>query len=277
MLKLLTLNLHSWLEIHQISKIYQLAQFIAAEKVDVVALQEVNQFIHSPRLSDPAGYLGQEDIRQDNTAHLLNTFLTELTGQPYYWTWAVAHLGFERYDEGVAILTRQRPLASASLDLSPAYSYYDVPRRVAVAAQLDAPGQPWVASTHMSWWTLEGTALFEHEFTELEGQMKALAGSGPIILAGDFNNAAEVRAEGYDLMRQRGWLDTYQQAQEPVGSTTVHKAIHGWDNLSQALRIDLALTDRPQKVSRHQVIFPDQGPEAISDHSGLLVSFEAYS
>ncbi len=275
-MKLLTLNTHSWLEVHQIPKIFELAQFIVREQVDVVALQEVNQFVESTVVDTPLGFVGGADrsVRQDNYALLLNQFLEQLE-YPYYWAWSVSHLGFDRYDEGVAILTRQPFKGCKLVDLSPAYTDQDVARRVAVAVQLGEEfGGAWVASTHMSWWKLGEVALFADEFTQLERQMKQLADGAPVILAGDFNNAAQVQGEGYDLMIERGWIDTYRVAEQVTGEFTVHKSIHGWDNLTQALRIDLVLTDRPTRVRTHEVVFPDTDETAISDHSGLLLTLD---
>ncbi|MDO4822121.1 MAG: endonuclease/exonuclease/phosphatase family protein [Rothia sp. (in: high G+C Gram-positive bacteria)] len=275
-MKLLTLNTHSWLEVHQIPKIFELAQFIVREQVDVVALQEVNQFVGSPVVDTPLGFIGGADrpVRQDNYALLLNQFLEQL-GSPYYWAWSVSHLGFDRYDEGVALLTRKPFERCELVDLSPTYTDQDVARRVAVAVQLgDEFGGAWVASTHMSWWKLGEVALFSDEFAQLERQMKQLADGAPVILAGDFNNAAQVQGEGYDLMLELGWIDTYRVAEQVTGEFTVHKSIHGWDNLTQALRIDLVLTDRPTRVRTHEVVFPDTSEEAISDHSGLYLTFD---
>lgn len=48
-MRFLTLNTHSWCEIHQIDKIRTLAQFIVDQQVDVIALQEVNQLTSTPR------------------------------------------------------------------------------------------------------------------------------------------------------------------------------------------------------------------------------------
>ena len=39
-MRFLTLNTHSWCEIHQIDKIRTLAQFIVDQQVDVIAVQE---------------------------------------------------------------------------------------------------------------------------------------------------------------------------------------------------------------------------------------------
>lgn len=277
MLKLLTLNTHCWLEIHQIPKIYELAQFIVREQIDVVALQEVNQFVHSPVVDAAVGFTGGNGVpvRQDNFALILNQFLAQLDA-PYHWGWTEAHIGFDRYDEGVAVLTRAPHQRIELVDLSPAYSYDEVARRVALAVQLGEEfGGAWVASAHMSWWKLRETKLFEGEFRQLDQQMRELAQGAPVILAGDFNNAAEVTGEGYDLMtRELGWLDTYHTAELVEGEFTVHKAIHGWDNLTQALRIDLVLTDRPLAVPSHRVVFPDTEDTAISDHSGLYLTID---
>lgn len=276
-MKLLTLNTHSWLEIHQVAKIYELAQFIAQNKIDVVALQEVNQFIHSSVVERPLGYVGGADrpVRQDNFALLLNKFLAELE-QPYYWAWAVSHRGFERYDEGVALLTRSPMQRVECIDLSPAYTDQDVARRVALAAQLDTQygGGMWLVSTHMSWWKLQGCQLFASEFEILDRSVRELAGAAPALLAGDFNNAAEVTGEGYELMQSLGWQDTYLTAARVEGEHTVHKAIHGWDDLAQALRIDLVLANQTVKVSQHSVVFPDTSYDALSDHSGLLLTLD---
>ena len=63
MMKLLTLNVHAWLEVAQIPKIYALAHEIVQRDVDVVCLQEVNQFIESPIVDDVAGVIdGSADI-----------------------------------------------------------------------------------------------------------------------------------------------------------------------------------------------------------------------
>lgn len=48
-MRFLTLNTHSWCEIHQIAKIRTLAKFIIEHQVDVIALQEVNQLTSTPR------------------------------------------------------------------------------------------------------------------------------------------------------------------------------------------------------------------------------------
>ena len=45
-MKLLTINVHSWLEENQLEKLNILAKTIVEKKYDVVAMQEVNQLIN---------------------------------------------------------------------------------------------------------------------------------------------------------------------------------------------------------------------------------------
>ncbi len=172
-MKLLTLNAHSWLEIHQPAKILATARAIISEGVDVVALQEANQLRDGLKLAhDEAGTgtgaagsagvagaagSGAIAISCDNYAYLLAEALQQL-GHRFTWAWVPAHVGFELYDEGVAILVREgaefkaaefralvmedegfeypiQPGASAPLPIH-SYEYDDVRRRVALAVKL---------------------------------------------------------------------------------------------------------------------------------------------
>ena len=63
-MRFLTLNTHSWCEIHQIAKIRTLAKFIIEQQVDVIALQEVNQLTSTPVVKEPLNYRGGAGIPQ---------------------------------------------------------------------------------------------------------------------------------------------------------------------------------------------------------------------
>ena len=62
-MKLLTINVHSWLEENQLEKLNILAKTIVEKKYDVVAMQEVNQLINSADVHD--------GIKEDNFGKLL--------------------------------------------------------------------------------------------------------------------------------------------------------------------------------------------------------------
>ncbi|MFW0121400.1 endonuclease/exonuclease/phosphatase family protein [Rothia sp. CCM 9419] len=274
-MKILTLNTHSWLELHQLHKIRVLADFILSEDIDIIALQEVNQLIKAPFVETDHLYrpLTERPITFDNFALLLAQFLQE-DGRTYYWSWAESHEGWGIYDEGVALLSKHPFNTLHTVHMSdPQYDYKNVYRRCALAACININQQDfWFASTHMNWWEREGKQLFRHDFDALNQQLQALAHHSPIILAGDFNNDAGIPSEGYAQMLEAGWADTYTQAKHVDGEYTVHKNIAGWENSTEAKRIDFILTKGLNApVLRHRVVFADNTPEAISDHSGVLV------
>ena len=165
----LTLNTHSWCEPHQIVKIHELARFIADRQVDVIALQEVNQYLHSSIVDTPLGYQGGAGIpiREDNYALLLVRFLADL-GLQYEWALTETHIGWDRYDECVAVLSRVPIERIEPIVMSPQYDYDRVERRSSLAVRVGTDtGSVWCASAHMSWWDFQGEPLFAQEFARL--------------------------------------------------------------------------------------------------------------
>ena len=57
-MKILTINVHAWLEKNQMEKIDILAKAIAEKQYDVIAMKEVKQLINNPIIID--------EIRQEN-------------------------------------------------------------------------------------------------------------------------------------------------------------------------------------------------------------------
>ena len=267
-MKLLTLNTHSWLEEHQIPKIDALAQALVQHNIDVVCLQEVNQFQRSPELANPDGWCGgtSRALREDNFAWLLVRALASHGWEAPAWAWADAHTGFGVYDEGVAIISRH-PLEEvvALPHHSPGedpFDYSDVRRRVSLAAKVQGR---WFITSHFSWWE-----QFQHEWAALEPQILNLTGGTNTVLAGDFNNPAHIRGEGYDLVTTSGWQDSFLTAETVSGEATVHKKIHGWENNDDALRIDFVFTSPDLHPRSHEVVFADNTAEALSDHSAII-------
>ena len=97
-MKLLTINVHAWIEENQDEKMEILAKVIAENDYDVVAMQEVNQSMNSPVIF--------RAIRQDNYGWVLLEKISKYTDRTYYYHWSNSHIGFGKYDEGVAIITK---------------------------------------------------------------------------------------------------------------------------------------------------------------------------
>ena len=97
-MKLLTLNCHSWQEENQVEKIKYLASVIKEKQYDVVTLQEVSQSIDSNSVNSI--------IKEDNFAMLLIKELNQLDEYKYNFVWDYSHVGYDIYEEGLAILTK---------------------------------------------------------------------------------------------------------------------------------------------------------------------------
>lgn len=278
-MRFLTLNTHSWCEIHQIAKIRTLAKFIIEQQVDVIALQEVNQLTSTPVVEHPLHFRGGAGIpvREDNYALLLVRAL-EALGARYEWTLTETHLGWERYDECVAVLSRLPIRGIKPINMSPDYTYFQVQRRAAQATLIETEtGTFWCATTHMSWWDFDGEPLFAQEYAHLSQELAECARTAPVLLSGDFNSAAHLSNEGYALVTSSGMVDTRSLAEHTDGENTVHREIAGWEGSTDAKRIDFVFADRLVDVVSHAVVFRDNSPEAISDHSGLLLEIDPSS
>lgn len=273
-MKLLTLNTHSWLEDKDEAQINELAHLIQESNCDLVALQEVNQGLTSP-LADTDAYFtpiaDQTPIQIDNFAYRLTQRLQAL-GCAYYWSWAYNHIGYDRFQEGVALLSKE-PLTTSAHLLSETTDPADYHTRYGLLAQTTVAGTNILAaSLHLSWW--EGTtSSFAYEWQRLE---KALADSQlPIALLGDFNNPAHITAGGYDLVMQSPLQlqDSYQIARERQGSFTIPAKIAGWEEATEPMRIDYVFV-RNLPITHYQIVFDDHHSPKISDHFGILVTGE---
>src|SRR5699024_12827167 len=102
MMKLLTLNCHSWQEDDQLEKIKTLAMTIQEKSYDVVALQEVSQLITATTVDHL--------MREDNFAHILLKELHALGSTAYRYVTEFAHIGCDNYEAGVALFTKHRTI-----------------------------------------------------------------------------------------------------------------------------------------------------------------------
>lgn len=267
MAKFLTLNTHSWMEEEQEIKLNQLAERILQEKYDVICLQEVNQLTESEQVVQAPFYQAVEGaiaIHQDNFALCLVEKLAE-AGLDYHWSWAYNHIGFDIYNEGVAILSRN-PMAPREVLVSEANDPKDYHTRKVLLAETEVEGQLLtIASCHLSWWD-KG---FQGEWPKLEAEL--LKAESPLVLMGDFNNP--VGQQGYQtiLASPLKLQDSHTAAKEASGEATVEGTIAGWDDNKHALKIDYVFTSQGMDVERSAVVFDGKETPVVSDHFGLEV------
>ena len=141
-MKLLTLNTHSLIEPDYEAKREIFVDFIAREQPEVFALQEVNQTAAAPLLGEiPAGYFpcpgNGVPLKADNHAAAVARMLEE-RGVQYHWSWLPAKIGYDRYDEGMAVFSRAPITAAENLLLSKSddYSCWKTRRTLGICAEI---------------------------------------------------------------------------------------------------------------------------------------------
>jgi len=261
-LSVLVLNLHCYQESDQDFKFSQIAKAINEQEADVVCLQEVAEFWNN----------GEGDWNS-NAARIIN----EQLARPYYLHTDWSHLGFDRYREGVAILSRYPMHNHDARYVSDSHGAYDINSRKVVMATIEAPyiGAVNVFSAHLSWW--EGG--FAGQFWRLHewAASKQHAGLVATLLCGDFNIAAG--SDAYRMvLADYGYDDLYLAAQgvyQPEQNFRLDDPY--WrQQLSLDYRIDYIFMGKGgglQAVTAN-TLFTDRDYGRVSDHNGYLFVFE---
>lgn len=270
-MKLLTLNTHSWMEDNSLEKLEHICEAILRHRFDVIALQEVNQLMTSPNadfssLETYTAYEGSHSIKQDNFAFLLQQKLAQ-RGLEYYWAWDASHIGYDRYDEGLAVLSLTPIQEATSFFASETIAYEDYKSRKVVGIKT---ADTWYFSLHLGWWE-DKENPFAAQWKRCSTVFDAL--KEPVFLLGDFNNPANRKQEGYDLIT-KNWFDTYQLAEQKDNGITVAEAIDGWTDNQGGLRIDYVFARYPVETVSSTVIFNGINEPIVSDHFGVAVEIK---
>ncbi|KYH29063.1 MULTISPECIES: endonuclease/exonuclease/phosphatase family protein [Clostridium] len=262
-MKLLTLNCHSWMEENQQEKIKIIIDTILQKKYDIIALQEVNQSIDKKVLF--------KNIKEDNFALTLINELKKSGCSEYEMLWDFSHIGYDKYEEGVSIITKHK--------IEKAYCFFATKSedtsfwktRKIIGASLNIKGNLIdVYSCHLGWWNDEDEPFKEQAHKILE----RVNDDRLTFLMGDFNNNAFLRGEGYDYLIGKGMYDTYSMAKEKDNGVTVKGKIAGWNENKEDLRLDWILCNKKIQVKYSKVIFNGENRNVVSDHYGVEVKIE---
>ncbi len=255
-MKLLTFNTHSLVEGRAEDQVSVLADAIAEELFDVIALQEVNQ-----KIGD----------KESNFAAAVVVRLSE-RGVRYDWRYLPIKIGYGRYDEGLAFLCRA-PIAEIECGyLSKRRAYDDWKTRMVLGVRCEGSDE-WFFNLHTGWWD-DSDEPFCAQWVRLSALLPC---SNALWLMGDFNQPAEVRGEGYDLVRGSGFYDAYELAQKKLGEGTAAVGIDGWHGRAvpcDLLRIDQIWTRRARQISSYRTLFDGVHYAKISDHFGVAITVE---
>ncbi len=260
-LKVLTLNLHCYQEEHQNAKFSQIARAINDLDIDIVCLQEVAEHWNN----------GQGDWNS-NAAKVIRDRLK--TYYHLHTNWS--HLGFDKYREGVAILSKYPFTMTDSGYVSDSQDPFNIHARRVVLGQVNVPfiGLINVFSCHLSWWH-DG---FAHQFDKLRDWANKNHGHdiAATFLCGDFNIKAG--AQGYQkVVTSSDFEDQYLKANERDRFNKVfrHRG-HNWQQeLDHDGRIDYLFLKKNSRLQAlaGQELFTDQKYGRVSDHLGYYVEF----
>ena len=282
-MKLLTINTHSLVEEHYELKKQQFAENIVRLQPDIIAMQEVNQSIAAGRADaflQQGRYLNhqeQQPLRSDNHAAQTAAELRS-AGLAYSWCWLPMKLGYGKYDEGLAVFSRQPVEEADVVLLSSSGDYHSWRTRYALGIR-PAGSRDWFYSVHLGWWQDEAEP-FRMQWQRLSQAVQSKKERGRVFLLGDFNSPAQVRHEGYDLLTASGWHDIYLLAKKRDEGITVRGVIDGWrDKLSEqsmcrGMRIDHIWCSEKVMAAESLSCFNGKNGPVISDHFGLWAEVE---
>ena len=261
-LKVMILNLHCYQEDNQDHKFSQIAKAINELDTDIICLQEVAELWNE----------GNGDWNT-NSANIINDRLKH----PFHLYTDWSHKGFDKYREGVAILSRYPLLKQDSRYVSNSHSADSIHSRKVVMAQVHVPylGLINFFSAHLSWWD-DG---FAEQFKTLgnwaaDNQTDDITGT---MLCGDFNITAGT--EGYTLVvSAHEYEDQFLAINDHDAFEKIFKVNdpHWQDYLADDYRIDYIFMNKASdlQITSGKVLFTEQDYGRVSDHCGYFMTFE---
>ena len=262
-MKLLTINVHGWLEDRQEEKIAELARTIAENDYDLDALQEVNQSITAPYVS--------RELKADNYGLKVLEHLESLVGPRYSYFWSNSHIGYDRYDEGIAILTKLPVYEVDAFYCSRHQKLDSILSRKILGLTLSYQGQ--LIDCYSCHINLPDCP----EEDQLENIKKIVNRTDHHrlkLFLGDFNTDALSDQAAYEAIKGLGLYDGFELAEEKDSGITVEKAIDGWSGHSQEKRLDYIFLNQKRRVLASRVIFNGSNKSPISDHFGVEMSLK---
>lgn len=264
-MKLLTLNTHSIIDESYEEKIDVLTKAILKYTPDVIALQEVMQPTEAKKadFAPNLKVVGEIPLKKENFAlNVLNGLKRHKLD--YNGVFLGIKKAYERYDEGLAILSNKEINTVETTQLTPFCDYNNWKTRFALGTCI---GDCWFYSLHFNWED-DKDSPFEKEWDELISTTKSKKN---VWLMGDFNLTPN--SKGYELIT-KSYYDTYNLAKDVDNGITVKGEIDGWKNQNGSKRIDYIFTSKPTEIKSSKVIFNGKNEKIISDHFGILLKKE---
>ncbi|NCD35035.1 MAG: endonuclease [Spartobacteria bacterium] len=261
-LRVLTLNLHCYQEENQDHKFRQIAKAIQDFHLDLVCLQEVAENWND----------GNGDWAS-NAARIINSYLPF----QYHVHTNYSHLGFDRFREGVAILSRHEFTMTDSGYVSDSQDVYDIHARRVVMAQVHVPyfGPVNLFSAHLSW--PEDGFYIQFERMRQWANERHGPNVAATLLCGDFNIKAYSESYAH-IVNTREYEDQYLKVLNRSKFDRVYRecAPDVCREMGDDGRIDYIFLKKGSKVHLldGMELFTDHSYGRVSDHTGYYVEFE---
>ncbi len=265
------------MEENYIEKLIHFVEAILVERPEIIALQEVNQSIDAQPVPEKelVGYHSCREkvvIRKDN--HIWNIVkMLRLKGLKYHWVWLPLKKGYDKYDEGIAFMSLSPINGTDILHISNVDDYNNWKTRKLLGISIEGMPEEWFYSVHYGWWN-EEEEPFQQQWKKTDEYMKKY---NKVWLMGDFNNPSQVSDEGYDMVAECGWLDSYMLAGEKDLGITVGSVIDGWKEKiidTDGMTIDQIWCNQPEQIKSSKVIFNGKNYPVVSDHYGVMIEVE---
>ena len=193
-------------------------------------------------------------------------------GESYCWSFTGAKIGYDRFDEGLAIFSRHEVKAAEAFYFSNQTDYHNWKSRKAIGFCVPINGvDHWFYAVHMGWWK-DDEEPFAEQMDRLHKRVLSHVQNKKerVFLMGDFNSQANIRGEGYDYVRKLGWQDSYVAAEQKDSGITVPGTIDGWTDVESGMRIDYIFSNEAVQVQSSRVVFNGISEPVISDHFGVM-------
>ena len=267
-MKIMTINLHSYIEKDAEKKLELFIDGIFRIKPDILAIQEVNQRTDKEPVTNElvVGEYGIK-LKADNYGLRIASELFK-RGLRYNFSWVGIKRGFLVFDEGLCFLSKAPVLSTSCFLISKCDDVLNWKKRMALGIKVD---NEWFYNVHMGRFDDEDEPFYE-QWLRLNKKIKS---KKSVWLMGDFNSPADYKNEGYDLVLKSNWYDTFALAKNKDSGHTVASDIDGWrdkkNNFSEK-RIDYIFTNTKQEIASSYTIFNGTNEPLVSDHFGILIT-----
>ena len=278
-LSLLTLNLHTYQQhnhhcpfdtMHQHEREVQIiAEAIAYLQIDVICFQEVGEYMYDS-ISHPYG-----EIPSNMAFRICNKLRS--WGHYYHIHQDWSHIGFYRWREGTAILSRYPLQHNYSAYVSRDHRKDNYMSRNVTLSCICVPyfGLLHVANVHLSW-AHHGFYDEYYELTKLIRSRLPFGVRGDLI-AGDFNAPAGEPAYNH-IVYDAEYVDQFHELHpDRFYQPSFHGRIDGWESgLPKRIDYIFKRNGSPMQIRAMDEIFNNHFYPMVSDHYGYLARFVMY-